>query len=81
MARTAAARAARKRAKHDRWIGELATAGYLVVDVALLRALTDPGECEFNHHGDCKAHNLDPAPCPHAVAKGVLAAHVCEEKP
>jgi hypothetical protein len=85
-ATAANARAARTRNKHDRWIAELATAGYVTVGVDLLRSLTDPDDCSFDHHGGCQAHgflSLEPGElCPHAEAKQVLHAvsgHTCEE--
>lgn len=68
-------------------MAELASAGYLMVDVGLLQSLTDPDDCWFDHHGGCQAHgflSLEPGElCPHAEAKQVLAkvnGHVCEEK-
>jgi hypothetical protein len=39
--------------------------------VALIRDLTDPDDCWFDHHGYCQAHGwmeTDPR-CPHARAK------------
>jgi hypothetical protein len=52
----------------------------LVVEIAveellrLIRDLTDPDPCSFDHHG-CQAHgwtDVEPA-CPHARAKRILA--------
>lgn len=46
----------------------------------LLRDLTDPDDCWFDHHGGCQAHgylSLQPGEkCPHAEAKELLAAWV-----
>ncbi len=43
----------------------------------LLRDLTDPDDCEFDHHGGCQAHgylSLQPGElCPHAEAKQLIA--------
>ncbi len=43
--------------------------------VELLRDLTDPGECSFDHHGYCQEHVwlTDERPCPHGRAKKLLA--------
>lgn len=42
----------------------------------LIRDMTDPGECWFDHHGGCQEHGyLDLKPgelCPHAEAKQLL---------
>lgn len=38
---------------------------------SIVRDLTDPDECTFDHHGNCQAHGwtqTDPK-CPHARAK------------
>lgn len=44
--------------------------------VDLIRDLTDPDDCWFDHHGGCQAHgylSLEPGEkCPHAEAKEVL---------
>lgn len=44
----------------------------------LIRDLTDPGECWFDHHGGCQEHGylvLEPGEkCPHAEAKELLSA-------
>lgn len=46
----------------------------------LLRDLTDPDDCWFDHHGGCQAHgclSLQPGEkCPHAEAKELLASWV-----
>lgn len=43
----------------------------------LLADLTDPDDCDFDHHGGCQAHGyltLEPGElCPHAEAKQLLA--------
>lgn len=43
----------------------------------LLADLTDPDDCDFDHHGGCQAHGyltLKPGElCPHAEAKQLLA--------
>ncbi len=43
----------------------------------LLRDLTDPDDCSFDHHGGCQAHgylSLQPGElCPHAEAKQLIA--------
>ncbi|MBF6289290.1 hypothetical protein [Nocardia cyriacigeorgica] len=43
----------------------------------LVRDLTDPDECWFDHHGGCQAHgylSLEPGElCPHAEAKQLIA--------
>lgn len=42
----------------------------------LIRDMTDPGKCWFDHHGGCQEHGyLDLKPgelCPHAEAKQLL---------
>lgn len=44
----------------------------------LLRDMTDPDDCWFDHHGGCQAHgylSLQPGEtCPHAEAKELLAS-------
>lgn len=40
---------------------------------SLLSELVDPDDCWHDHNGLCQAHSLDPAPCPHARAKTLLA--------
>jgi hypothetical protein len=51
---------------------------------ALLRDLTDPDDCWFDHHGGCQAHgylSLQPGEkCPHAEAKELLASWVPVEQ-
>ena len=46
----------------------------------LLRDMTDPDDCSFDHHGGCQAHgylSLQPGEkCPHAEAKELLASWV-----
>ena len=46
----------------------------------LLRDMTDPDNCWFDHHGGCQAHgylSLQPGEkCPHAEAKELLASWV-----
>ena len=37
--------------------------------VGLVKELTDAGECWYDHHGLCQAHNLQERPCPHSRAK------------
>lgn len=50
----------------------------------LLRDLTDPDDCWFDHHGGCQAHgylSLQPGEkCPHAEAKELLALWVPVEQ-
>lgn len=42
----------------------------------ILRDLTDPGECSFDHHGYCQEHVwLQDGECPNARAKRWLAEH------
>lgn len=45
--------------------------------LALIRDLTDEGDCRFDHHGGCQGHGqlqLEPGEmCPHAKAKRILA--------
>jgi hypothetical protein len=46
----------------------------------VIRDLTDPDECDYDHHGYCQAHGwfeTDPT-CPHARAKQVLSAEGVE---
>lgn len=41
----------------------------------LVRDLTDPDDCWFDHHGDCQAHawfDTNIRPCPHGRAKELL---------
>lgn len=51
---------------------------------ALLRDLTDPDDCWFDHRGGCQAHgylSLQPGEkCPHAEAKEFLASWVPVER-
>lgn len=53
-------------------------AGLMVVPVELLESLTDPDECDFDHHGGCQTHgylSLEPGErCPQAEARELLAA-------
>ena len=67
----------------------LIAAGYgkAVVDdrlVAMVRDLTDPDDCWFDHAGGCQAHgylSLEPGQmCPHAEAKQWLAALALNER-
>lgn len=45
--------------------------------LSLLRDMTDPDPCWFDHHGGCQAHgylSLEPGEkCPHFEAKELLA--------
>lgn len=47
--------------------------------LALIRDLTDPDDCWFDHHGGCQAHgylSLEPGEkCPQQEAKELLATH------
>lgn len=60
----------------------------LEAETAELRALiedfvVDPGDCYFDHHGYCQAHNwfeTDPA-CPHARAKALRAGSTTPLEP
>ncbi len=49
--------------------------------VELLRDLTDPDECWFDHHGYCQAHTwlTSERPCPHGRARKLLA--LVDEEP
>jgi hypothetical protein len=42
--------------------------------IELIRELTDPDPCCYDHHGLCLAHSLDRDPCPHERAKALLAS-------
>lgn len=50
---------------------------------SLIRDLTDPEECWYDHHGGCQAHgylSLQPGePCPHAEAKQWLINNATTE--
>lgn len=82
-ARTAAATAARTRAKHDRWIAELAGAGWTVVQAASVVLLTDAvleGRCDrcgcvFGHWIDGLREVVPLPRVLHAVS-----GHTCEER-
>ncbi|MEV1003469.1 hypothetical protein [Nonomuraea sp. NPDC050202] len=54
-----------------------AAEGLAVVPVELLQALSDPGECGFDHHGGCQEHgylSLEPGErCPQAELRELLA--------
>ncbi|MCF6467355.1 hypothetical protein FAF44_02860 [Nonomuraea sp. MG754425] len=61
-----------------------AAAGLMVVPVALLEALTDSEECDFDHHGGCQAHgylSLEPGErCPQAELRELLATVTTDEE-
>lgn len=70
-------------AAHDRTRAELDAARAEVERLrTLLRDMTDPDPCRFDHHGGCQAHGyLDLKPgekCPHAEAKELLALGATE---
>lgn len=47
--------------------------------IALIRDLTDPDPCWFDHHGHCQAHGwTDPGECPHRRATRLLD---CDPQP
>lgn len=50
----------------------------------LLGELVDTGDCQYDHHGYCQAHKLDPRPCPNERAITLLALpaprHYCRCK-
>lgn len=48
-------------------------ANVLAEALSLLRALVDPSECRYDHHGYCQTHTLDDAPCPHSRGRDLLA--------
>jgi hypothetical protein len=61
-----------------------AAAPHLVAQAtALIRDLTDPEECSFDHHGGCQAHgylNLEPGEsCPQADAKSWAGYRMAED--
>lgn len=35
----------------------------------ILRLMTDPDPCDYDHHDLCQAHSLHDRPCPHERAK------------
>jgi hypothetical protein len=41
--------------------------------LGLITEFVSPDACQYDHHGYCQAHSLDPAPCPHERARGLLA--------
>lgn len=38
----------------------------------LVRELTDPDQCRYDHHGYCQSHALHEKPCPHERSKELL---------
>lgn len=54
----------------DRSDAALVAAAPTLLD--LVRDLTDPDDCHYDHHGYCQAHNLSDD-CPHKRAKTLLA--------
>ncbi|BAD58844.1 hypothetical protein [Nocardia farcinica] len=64
-------------ASHPQPDEQRAMAHELVQLRQLVRDLTDPDECWFDHHGGCQAHgylSLEPGElCPHAEAKQLIA--------
>ncbi|ACU71841.1 hypothetical protein Caci_2932 [Catenulispora acidiphila DSM 44928] len=52
--------------------GELRDA--LAVAVELLDRLADNDGCEYDHNDDCQMHNLHQRPCPHPLARQIVAA-------
>lgn len=38
---------------------------------SLVRALRDPVQCRYDHHGYCQTHSLHPRPCPQDQARSV----------
>lgn len=41
--------------------------------IGLVREFIDPHGCQYDHDGNCQAHSLHAAPCPHERAKRLLA--------
>lgn len=67
-------------AEHDIRVRAEAESGQLPAQVVqLIRDLTDPDDCWFDHGGGCQTHgyiSLGPGEeCPHSEAKRLLAAH------
>jgi len=38
----------------------------------ILRLMTDPDPCDYDHHDLCQAHSLHDRPCPHERAKALF---------
>lgn len=46
----------------------------MTVAVELLDRFAAAGECRLDHHGECPTHGLPENPCPHPLARQVVAA-------